>query len=143
MRISDWSSDVCSSDLVFLYPQAVFQHIPQRRADRLFGAQRRLSELADVFRDLVDHLAHGLHPLAGAQQHLFHGVSAIHQMHQRQMAELGAAMQRQCDRGDQQAQQNEDRKSTRLNSSHSCASRMPSSARKKKNTTTPYSTDIK
>src|SRR3546814_4373018 len=31
-----------------------------------------------------------------------------------------------------------DRKSTRLNSSHSCASRMPSSACKKKNTQTKY-----
>src|SRR3546814_9588844 len=35
-----------------------------------------------------------------------------------------------------------DRKSTRLNSSHSCASRMPSSARNKKTTYNTYTSNI-
>src|SRR3546814_20629195 len=46
MRISDWSSDVCSSDLLFL-ARRIFG--PQRAgADRLFGGDERRGEALRV-----------------------------------------------------------------------------------------------
>src|SRR3546814_3402338 len=89
LRISDWSSDVCSSDLHLFdildpaKPAAAFAHPLARAFER-------------------DPIAFGRQPDA-----------------QRPSALDGVSI-------------DTDRKSTRLNSSHSCASRMPSSACKKK-----------
>src|SRR3546814_4136121 len=84
MRISDWSSDVCSSDL--------------RRS-------RALTELTDADWQGVDDLIAQIRTEAAV------------------LAELAASPEL-----GRRKQLYADRKSTRLNSSHSCASRMPSSA---------------
>src|SRR3546814_4069329 len=105
MRISDWSSDVCSSDLKLHIDQWIDQRphpvehargVAQRRA----GREKR----ADV-RQVVERES-----LAE---------------HERKML---VARTRDTDRHHLLKQRAADRKSTRLNSSHSCASRMPSSA---------------
>src|SRR3546814_8197974 len=90
MRISDWSSDVCSSDLSTQRSAAAAQCAARRDRrfsgrDRSAHARRRQSVHAGMLRP--------------------HGGDA-----------------------------HPDRKSTRLNSSHSCASRMQSSALKQKTT---------
>src|SRR3546814_1291314 len=107
MRISDWSSDVCSSDLHFLIRMADEGEQALRIDDFLgdsFGFEMALSYCEiEAFTEHrlgqrafnVDALGVGLHRVPVA----------------------------------------DDRKSTRLNSSHYCAARMPSSARKKKITT--------
>src|SRR3546814_8278226 len=91
MRISDWSSDVCSSDLARRVAAAGVPHQPgaialRQRAQRPEGPRYAA--------------AHASRP----------------RFHARSRHRLG-------DRAD--------RKSTRLTSSHTCAYRMPSSARKK------------
>src|SRR3546814_7160480 len=107
MRISDWSSDVCSSDLEVEFAQGPAAEIGDdlaRAEARGFAAQRlemrgRPFIGFDVARELlVD---------AGAA-HLDRDRAAV-------------GRHRAVDL-------REDRKSTRLNSSHYCASRMPSSA---------------
>src|SRR3546814_6736872 len=108
MRISDWSSDVCSSDL---HRDGGGNHVGQdgraqaaandEKAQYAVLGQRRIAVVADR-----DHLF--AHRIAGQM--------ALH----REL--LGEAMNVAI--GDRDA----DRKSTRLNSSHSCASRMPSYA---------------
>src|SRR3546814_6969124 len=105
MRISDWSSDVCSSDLVLLDPVSdAAEPVHQLQPDREpFGARRR-----------GDGGAHaGLPALAASsiasRASNMPGVSLSHAW-----------------------RWPIDRKSTRLNSSHSCATRMPPSSSKKK-----------
>src|SRR3546814_8542053 len=111
MRISDWSSDVCSSDratmadrmgLDFLVSVARWSGFdgPSRFAQEAFETLTYIAGLAAVTnRILVFSTVHVpiVHPLIAAKA----------------MATI-------------------DRKSTRLNSSHSCASRMLASACKKK-----------
>src|SRR3546814_1627665 len=131
MRISDWSSDVCSSDL-------------RRRAD---GPLVRVG-LHDVARvivdaDEIDRLADVLEVFGrprgpGFAEYLgqFFGIKAFQRRAEILAVHIGV---RACRRGyilgavarrifgldiDDEA----DRKSTRLNSSHYCASRMPSTA---------------
>src|SRR3546814_1624474 len=103
MRISEWSSDVCSSDLL------------ARRDSRIAAAKQRLESEMAAFRQAM-----------GVQSGIVENV--------RDDAEtLKAIVDRsQGAEGGLQAAQATDRKSTRLNSSHYCASRMPSSARTKK-----------
>src|SRR3546814_1441533 len=102
MRISDWSSDVCSSDL--LPTQAAAQTI----ADKVKGGTS----------------------LAAAAKSAGLAVAGLSDLSQLQYAEKSsdavAKAAFAAPRGD--IAQIADRKSTRLNSSHSCASRMPSSA---------------
>src|SRR3546814_9908575 len=124
MRISDWSSDVCSSDLVV----ADFEDgdgdrlVLLQRARTSAGADggrallKLLDAQADAFLLDIDVEDDDLHRLAlavemqgflardapGDVRHVNHAVDVAGQ-------------------ADEQ-----DRKSTRLNSSHSCASRMPS-----------------
>src|SRR3546814_1228932 len=111
MRISDWSSDVCSSDLVLGSLQA-----------QLVGDQAELAKLA--------------------QSDPAQWVAKNAEFQQRYADYQRAVQERQSLAGrmtaDQDAKQSEwvkadrealkDRKSTSLNSSHYCASRMPSSA---------------
>src|SRR3546814_10461959 len=111
MRISDWSSDVCSSDL---------QDLPARdqaRLQVLFAEYlQRLTFTIDIPESLASRARFELarNEPAAAEQDLLAALRLAPKLE-------GALL---------------DRKSTRLNSSHSCASRMPSSACKKKEKTT-------
>src|SRR3546814_2563411 len=100
MRISDWSSDVCSSDL---------RHAQPRRTGQ-GGVEGRIS-LAQAEIDILG--TQGAHQ-AAQQRELFSG-----SVFSRQSADLAAAMTvahpRQALR---HGLQRVDRKSTRLNSSH-------------------------
>src|SRR3546814_10050494 len=112
MRISDWSSDVCSSDL----NAALDLGGGSRIGFGVLGAR----QFCD---DGVEHLLvadqGGQHDrVLPANAHVGAGEVPQH-------IDLGAADGKRLDR-----------KSTRLNSSHSCASRMPSSALNKNNTYT-------
>src|SRR3546814_8903168 len=89
MRISDWSSDVCSSDL--------------RAVDAVF--QR--TELGDLFERRVFGEADDVEQDRGARCRGRHGI-ATHQVFDHQRIDLAAAG----------ADGEGDRKSTRLNSSH-------------------------
>src|SRR3546814_1815950 len=133
MRISDWSSDVCSSDLDNLYSlHSTFADDPALRtkiaayaSTRLEPALRRLgfkpvagesSEDAILRTDLITYLgAMGDRTVLAAAQERFakldHDPAALNGP--LQTAWLGVIA---------------DRKSTRLHSSHYCASRIPSSA---------------
>src|SRR3546814_2903208 len=104
MRISDWSSAVCSSDLMG----------GVERSCRL--ALRSAQRLADGGEIGVDRRLHRVlaAELLGAQQQAVGGERVM--LH----TAPGGKLAGQVDGGD--------RKSTRLNSSHSCAPRMPSSA---------------
>src|SRR3546814_9325801 len=105
MRISDWSSDVCSSDLLV--------HCPCRdlrqpvAGDRGAAARRYRRRDAD---------GAGARPARGAE---LVGSDAISGQSGGWRRADALVADRRCA---------EDRKSTRLNSSHSCESRMPSSA---------------
>src|SRR3546814_4707168 len=124
MRISDWSSDVCSSDLAFLVALGwVDDAHAHRRGARgadaeLFGralaqiddaAAREGAAIVDADEDRAPGLERGALDIAGQRQRLVRGGDPIG-------AELLAV----------------DRKSTRLYSSPSCASSLPSSACKQK-----------
>src|SRR3546814_10725555 len=103
MRISDWSSDVCSSDL-FFSPVLV------RKADH------RNLDYAGEFAQCVFDFA-GVDIFPAPDDHFFQPTCN---------PQIAVRVQRAQIAGTQI-----DRKSTRLNSSHYCASRMPSSALKK------------
>src|SRR3546814_4212945 len=106
MRISDWSSDVCSSDLL-----AGLAAAPGRALGR--AAARRFQSVASRNEDRAGSaLADGL-----AAVQLDAELVGDHLLAARLLAGLAA-----------QVIAVRDRKSTRLNSSHYCASRMPSSA---------------
>src|SRR3546814_2160449 len=108
MRISDWSSDVCSSDLV--------EHIginSQQSGTLGILAQVRAGNL--TLRQVVERLATPRGAFVGSPETVADRLQ--------QWFEAGAAdglMLFEPLPGD--------RKSTRLNSRHSCASRMPASA---------------
>src|SRR3546814_6738967 len=100
MRISDWSSDVCSSDLEILADEQQFRpRIAKDEAD--FGGRETA----------VDRCETG----ARARRPEKERIPAVMVFGQRRNAVSRRDVRR-------------DRKSTRLNSSHSCATRMPSSA---------------
>src|SRR3546814_9997738 len=93
MRISDWSSDVCSSDLLFVAPKWT----PQREdlavelAGEIEAEEMTLAERAAIKAERLDGLAHKRHAEANSFA--------------RRADELSQAF-------------HIDRKSTRLNSSH-------------------------
>src|SRR3546814_4817553 len=101
MRISDWSSDVCSSDLCTRYPRAAGRergsYRPGARRCEPVGMIIPPGPLKVMVATKPVDLRKGAVSLAALVEH-----------------ELGL--------------KHSDRKSTRLNSSNSCASRMPSSA---------------
>src|SRR3546814_3742240 len=104
MRISDWSSDVCSSDLATIAVGDLHEHVRARVATgHRAGRTDRKHPLA-LIADITHRRARGI----GAHERLGPGLIAG-----KQKLTIGVTA---------------DRKSTRLNSSHSCASRMPSSA---------------
>src|SRR3546814_10861539 len=158
MRISDWSSDVCSSDLTALYAApmdpAAFARIARRIADASLVGLNEGDILADFCTALnevdipVSRAVLGadtLHPVlagrifgwkrdeAGIILHEF-GRSTTEEGERKwrespfhHLEQTGAAQLRVRIDG-HNGEFPLDRKSTRLNSSHSCASRMPSSA---------------
>src|SRR3546814_1719148 len=126
MRISDWSSDVCSSDLSATMRSALGQFVGQGGSERIVALpqpieiipERAIDALAD-HRAIEGFLIGGLGDGDGRV-----GRGAFDDRHGRVL--LAGLIHG----GD--LVQSEDRKSTRLNSSHSCATRMPSFALKKK-----------
>src|SRR3546814_8487022 len=114
MRISDWSSDVCSSDL---YPD--FNAVPPLVVNALLFIENRellnpdtprrnpAVEWDRLGRAVLGYATGGLLMPSGP------GGSTIATQLEKMRHSPGGQT---------------DRKSTRLNSSHSCASRMPSSA---------------
>src|SRR3546814_1835788 len=121
MRISDWSSDVCSSDLA-----EPLQH-GLGAADHALQLVGRLLRRGD--RDQLD-----LVELVLAQHAA--GVAAGRAGLRAETGRQRADVQRQSLGGEDRVG-HQDRTRTRLNSSHYCASRMPSSAWKKKNHVQP------
>src|SRR3546814_4884406 len=106
MRISDWSSDVCSSDL------------EAKELHPLINEKRFLGALHDPMEGHVDPAgvtqAYAKSArIAGAEIERFTRVLELHPL---------------PDGGWEVVTDKEIGRSTRLNSSHSCASRMPSSA---------------
>src|SRR3546814_4905215 len=132
MRISDWSSDVCSSDLggvgraksgkssrlkpLLLFDEGAFEHVLAGHADARGGGEaagvEQAAEVGQHLRATADHGA------------VVSGVERVE-------AEVGgdaAAVEQGGQAPAPVVAVDGDRKSTRLNSSHSFASRMPSSA---------------
>src|SRR3546814_14469 len=140
MRISDWSSDVCSSDLTA--PRArglqAGEGGRQRPDRRDAGGESGVGAIIAQRKSPADRSV-GLFCLAGLAARLFAAAEQVEQEgehvdeveievqrphHHRLAHEVGAA--------DHEINALDllriiDRKSTRLNSSHSCASRMPPS----------------
>src|SRR3546814_9372150 len=126
MRISDLSSDVCSSDLDL--PLL----LSQGRVDRLDVLFRELLDLLGpmmvlVLGDVVFFFPFLQH-LPAVAAHVAHGDAPLLRVLAGDLGELDAALLGEG--GDRHAHAY--RKSTRLNSSHSCGARLRSSASKKK-----------
>src|SRR3546814_4593973 len=123
MRMSDWSSDVCSSDLGDVEPV----HFLAGRAG-LDRHQRLSQHLGCVLLHLVDRLrqAHAALGVRGRTDELALAATTCMDLRlddiKRHGEFFGSGSRLFSGEG------GIDRKSTRLNSSHSCASRMPSSA---------------
>src|SRR3546814_1609544 len=116
MRISDWSSDVCSSDLIVM---PVRNGVLSRRTFDFDGIVEQPGNLS-CKRHIADRL-----PCDDVQKPLA-AVQNDFETERRDILDvdvvarfLAVAEQRDL---------SGDRKSTRLNSSHYCATRMPSSA---------------
>src|SRR3546814_10528670 len=114
MRISDWSSDVCSSDLRYIGGETIddaFDRLPSifargRKASIEYtGESVRDPELANAETDVFVELAERI------------GTSGVDSTVSFDLSHIGLVIDPE-----------QDRKSTRLNSSHYCATRMPSSA---------------
>src|SRR3546814_1493517 len=121
MRISDWSSDVCSSDL-------------QIGVDRVFGAcvhqmQQHAAPL-DMAKEAVPDADAVGSPFDQAGDVGDHELAALVAHHAKLGFQRGEGIvaHLRLGIGDGIEEGGLDRKSTRLNSSHSCASRMPSYA---------------
>src|SRR3546814_4217518 len=119
VRISDWSSDVCSSDLVGVAFKPGFEQCARNRLDAgSAGLRQQLQpsrvvvmrqHAVQVEQDNGRHVAHAL-----ATRNASRAATTV-----RSMTSSSCAL-------DMQPASYADRKSTRLNSSHLFASRMPS-----------------
>src|SRR3546814_1449308 len=135
MRISDWSSDVCSSDLAFFpsHRTSTRQAIRTRAAmtpeqrehfrQRLLALKRELGATEATASDAakpveLDQTSVGRVSRMDAMQGQAMAL-AVQQRRAQSLRRIDAALAR-IDSGDYG-----DRKSTRLNSSQLCASRMP------------------
>src|SRR3546814_2812542 len=133
MRISDWSSDVCSSDLLV----RIAERMAARAIERGLGGQassvcrharQRLPPLRHVEQRGVIHADDAalslMFDVAGGALRRFRV-----ELRRLLRPEIGDRMAGETGPGfDALARRVAARKSTRLNSSHSCATRMPSSA---------------
>src|SRR3546814_1752737 len=123
MRISDWSSDVCSSDLNLRHwritgiPQAVCD-LYSKRADEIDAYLAEAGHTSYRARSVAARDTRSVKRHTGADELLPHWQTELH--------ELGWSVERLATALDTD-RTTTDRKSTRLNSSHSCAARMPSS----------------
>src|SRR3546814_954554 len=128
MRISDWSSDVCSSDLT--YNGATNNNDGNTVDDNLLT----LRLLPDASRGEVKFIAGGAYDRVRVEQTGLVGLLSSSYLIYGAEIQLPAptaippANQTVCQGGTLTLTATPDRKRTRLNSSHSCASRMPSSA---------------
>src|SRR3546814_2753639 len=123
MRISDWSSDFCSSDLDERLPGRV--EIEWRRLAAILRRGRYLRARRTGGGPVVHRVAiPAVRPPQAGERH--HQVGQQHPGadHRMQVPQEVAALLAPV----------ADRKSTSLNSSHSCAARMPSSASNNKTT---------
>src|SRR3546814_4283762 len=120
MRISDWGSDVCSPDLIFL-----------GRRDRRPGFDPTSGQSVAHFLHDYARLHFMDEPGDCIRLRLYGPVGTLCGMRVSGMVPRGEAV---CRAGQASAVETRsfsspsDRKSTRLNSSHYCAARMPSSA---------------
>src|SRR3546814_2739495 len=117
MRISDWSSDVCSSDLaILLQPDMELVGVADIATDwRIKSVTNRLPLFASTEDAKVAMIAAGLRPLGTLDELLeFSDIIIDTTPKHVEAGNLG------------------DRKSTRLNSRHTCASRIPHSSCKKR-----------
>src|SRR3546814_9431329 len=129
MRISDWSSDVCCSDLPTHGPHMNFHEYQAKQLFADYGIAVPAGRVARTPEEAVDaaKAIGGDFWVVKAQIHAggrgkAGGVKLDHTLDEvRGYAKgmIGQTMETYQSAGD--------RKSTRLNSSHSCASRMPSS----------------
>src|SRR3546814_3545266 len=129
MRISDWSSDVCSSDLA-----------PERGRSALDGVEA-LDFMANMMREHVPQQTriHYVITDGGAAPNVVPASASVYYYVRHPepgvvrdvFARLQAAAEGAAQGTGTSVVFEPDRKSTRLNSSHQCASRMPSSALKK------------
>src|SRR3546814_2320453 len=109
MRISDWSSDVCSSDLIGQAVERLTDQLAQRRrADALDRRIHRVEAVAEraglvVADDAVARM-HDLQPVLAQSRRAV----AAHPRAWRELRHLRGA----------EVEEAQDRKSTRLNSSH-------------------------
>src|SRR3546814_7682223 len=119
MRISDWSSDVCSSDLETPVRCRIRLVSPADRGrpvtiaqalDRTSKAQGFFSNTGQTFMGLTQLMLKGVNKLPAVDQALMDAMGG-----DPNYAYFWSAF----------AVEPGDRKSTRLNSSHKCASRMP------------------
>src|SRR3546814_3319067 len=124
MRISDWSSDVCSSDLLGgLVAVGMDVHLEA-------GGVIAINETMHVFRG---HVPDAVRPAVEISGPFQPGGEALDRPVGHQLDQAEAELVGRC--SDQAAQLGDtvgDRKSTRLNSSYYCASRMTYSAENKK-----------
>src|SRR3546814_7842428 len=113
MRISDWSSDVCSSDLVVT---------ASKRAENLSDVPMSITAISgDSLREK------GITDIQGLVK-VTPGLSYTDSGQGTPVFSLRGVGFFETSIGARPTVSVYDRKSTRLNSSHSCASRMPSSA---------------
>src|SRR3546814_10742893 len=126
MRISDWSTDVCSSDLE-LYGKA--QEIPQNEKTPFYPRSPYAAAKLYAYWITVNYReAYGIHASNGIlfnHESPTRGETFVTRKIERAVAAIKLGLQDRLYLGNLDAKA---RKSTRLNSSHSCAARMPSSA---------------
>src|SRR3546814_2601609 len=124
MRISDWSSDVCSSDLIdhrhaghigIAAGRTNLSDNVERSIGEDFGADTGIAQI--LWLQLVDQ----------CRLQLRGGQAAGMNLADQRKGDHAAAIDRVFAGQIGLTEHREDRKSTRLNSSHQCASRMPSS----------------
>src|SRR3546814_1962636 len=119
MRISDWSSDVCSSDLPLMRRNELDQPFRERRLSRA-GSARNQDILA-----ALDRLLEKFDVLSCVEQ------IAQFNIERRDLPSCDLCLAKQPTALEvlhRQRHRCRDRKSTRLNSSHKCAYRMLTSA---------------
>src|SRR3546814_4784789 len=118
MRISDWSSDVCSSDLlVFKAPLGEKRYRPIIEKTR--GAKEKKMVYAEGGSGRTKNV-----DTTRRERETF----VLEDEEILQLARWAVVIEKHYGRPMDVEWAKEDRKSTRLNSSHSCATRMPSSA---------------